>query len=52
MRSLVGQLNENGVVEEYDGPWKALVVLDAKPCSSKICHGTIISGGCVCPIEN
>ena len=31
MRSLVGRLDENGIVEEDDGPWGALVVLAAKP---------------------
>ena len=30
MRKLVESLYENGVMEEYDGPWEALVVLSGK----------------------
>ena len=30
MHKLVGWLDENGVVEEYDGQWGILMVLDAK----------------------
>ena len=29
--NLVGKLDKNGVVEDDDGPWGALVVLVAKP---------------------
>ena len=31
MRKLVESMDENGVVEEDDGPWVALVVISAKP---------------------
>ena len=31
MRKLVAKLDENGVVEDDEGPWGALVVLAAKP---------------------
>ena len=31
MRNLVGRMDENGVVEEDDVPWGALVVIAAKP---------------------
>ena len=31
MKNLVGRLDENGVVEEDDGPWVALVILATKP---------------------
>ena len=31
MKNLVKRLDENGVVEEDDGPWGALVVIAAKP---------------------
>ena len=36
MRKMVGWLDENGVMEEDDGPWGALVVLDAKPHQENI----------------
>ena len=31
MQNLVERMDENGVVEEDDGPWGALVVIAAKP---------------------
>ena len=38
MRNMVERLDKNGVVEEGDGPWGALVVLSAKPHVGCVCH--------------
>ena len=36
MKNLVGRLDENGVFEEYYGPWGALMALDEKPHHEKV----------------
>ena len=36
MKNLVGRLDENGVLEEYYGPWGALMDLDEKPHHEKV----------------
>ena len=36
MRNHVRSLYKNGALEEDDGPWVALVVIDAKPHQEKI----------------
>ena len=50
MQNLVERLDQNGVVEEYDGPWGALVFL-AENHIKKNFHGTSTSGGFVCPTK-
>ena len=50
MQNHVGQLDENGLVEEDRVTWGSLVVLAAN--SHQECfHGTITSGGSVCTTE-
>ena len=51
MWNLVGYLDKFFVVEEDDGPWRALVFLSAKP-HQEMCLGTITSGGYLCPTKN
>ena len=36
MQNLVKRMDENGVVEEDDGPWGTLIVLAAKICQENV----------------
>ena len=51
MHKLLGWLDKNGVVEEEDVPWGALMVLSTKP-HQYFFHGMGINGERVYPIEN